>query len=54
MLPAAILLLAAAAAAEWQPMFDGKSLAGWVETRFPEHGSVRVENDPWCWGLAVP
>lgn len=37
------LFLAAAAAAEWQPMFDGKSLQGWKETSFARHGAVRVE-----------
>ena len=27
----------------WQPLFDGKSLAGWRETPFTRHGQVRVE-----------
>ncbi len=26
----------------WQPLFDGKSLAGWKETAFPRHGAVTV------------
>jgi acyl-CoA thioesterase-1 len=29
----------------WQPMFDGKSLAGWKVTDFAGHGEVRVENN---------
>jgi hypothetical protein len=37
-------LLAAAAAGEWKPLFDGKSLQGWKETDFPLKGAVRVEN----------
>jgi hypothetical protein len=44
---AAVLCLAAAAQvkpAEWQPLFDGKSLRGWRETPFTGRGQVRVEN----------
>lgn len=33
-----------AAASEWRPMFDGKSLTGWKETQFTNHGEVRVED----------
>ena len=29
---------------EWQPLFDGKSLAGWNETDFTGKGKIRVEN----------
>jgi len=29
-------------AQEWQPLFDGRTLAGWRETAFPQHGAVRV------------
>jgi hypothetical protein len=29
--------------AEWQSLFDGKSLRGWKETPFSGHGEVRVE-----------
>jgi len=36
------LCLAATAAGEWTPLFDGKSLAGWKETGFTGHGTVRV------------
>jgi hypothetical protein len=31
-------------AGQWQPMFDGKSLAGWKETPFTSSGKVTVEN----------
>lgn len=27
----------------WTPLFDGKSLEGWKETDFSDHGSVRVD-----------
>lgn len=30
--------------AGWQPMFDGKTLAGWRETDFAGHGEVRCES----------
>jgi hypothetical protein len=29
---------------EWQPLFDGKTLNGWIETPFSGRGQVRVEN----------
>jgi hypothetical protein len=32
------------AAAQWQPMFDGKSLKGWKEAEFPGAGEVRVSD----------
>ncbi|HYR58407.1 MAG TPA: DUF1080 domain-containing protein [Chthoniobacteraceae bacterium] len=28
----------------WQPLFDGKSLAGWKETKFSGQGEVKVED----------
>ena len=31
-------------AAEWKPLFDGSSLAGWRETAFTGHGKVSVES----------
>ncbi|MCC7174493.1 MAG: DUF1080 domain-containing protein [Bryobacterales bacterium] len=31
-------------AEQWQPLFDGKTLAGWKETDFTGRGKVRVEN----------
>jgi hypothetical protein len=31
--------------AGWQPMFDGKSLAGWRESAFANHGAVRVQDE---------
>jgi hypothetical protein len=30
--------------ANWQPMFDGKTLQGWAATDFAGHGNVEVEN----------
>jgi len=41
-------------AGEWQPLFDGKSLQGWRETQFKEHGSVRVENGSIVLGAGGP
>lgn len=32
------------ASADWQRLFDGKSLAGWKQSGFDEEGAVRVEN----------
>jgi hypothetical protein len=32
----------AQAAETWQPLFDGKSIAGWKETAFPRRGKVSV------------
>jgi hypothetical protein len=29
---------------DWQPLFDGKSLANWRETPFTNHGVVRIDN----------
>lgn len=34
--------VAGAAAADWQPLFDGKSLGQWKETPFKGQGKVRV------------
>ena len=47
---AAALLLAAGCApspdpAGWRPLFDGRSLAGWVPSGFDAEGAVRVEPD---------
>ena len=28
----------------WQPMFDGKTMAGWRETEFAGHGQVQCES----------
>src|SRR5690242_10151982 len=47
MLRFTILLLVCAApacAAEWQPLFDGKSLKGWKPTPFTGHAAVHVDN----------
>jgi hypothetical protein len=37
-----VAAVALAQDANWQPMFDGKSLAGWREAAFANHGAVRV------------
>ena len=39
---------------EWQSGFDGKSLAGWKETPFTNHGPVRVENGAIVLGAGSP
>ncbi len=51
-----ILLLAfsLAAAPEWQPMFDGKTLVGWRETPFARRGKVRVEKGAIVLGAGAP
>ena len=38
------MMCVTAAAADWQSLFDGKSLQGWREAEFKGHGNVRVEN----------
>ena len=38
------ILFAAAAAAQWRPMFDGKTLQGWKETPFNGRGAVKIED----------
>ena len=30
-------------AGDWTPMFDGKTLEGWKQTDFSDHGTVRVD-----------
>ena len=40
----ALLLAGAAAAQQWIPLFDGKSLDGWKEAPFPGRGSVEVKD----------
>ena len=32
------------ASAQWQPLFDGKTLQGWRETPFTGHGPVKIED----------
>ena len=39
-----------AAADDWTPMFDGKSLTGWKETDFSGHGKVDVKDDAISFG----
>ena len=41
---AALRLDAQTPAGDWQPMFDGKSLAGWKEALFKGHAGVQAEN----------
>lgn len=57
----AILCLAAAATAgaqpkpgDWQPLFDGKTLAGWKETPFTKHGKVGVKDGTIVLGAGQP
>jgi hypothetical protein len=42
------------ASGEWRPMFDGKSLQGWRETPFKDHGAVRLENGAILLGAGRP
>lgn len=42
------------AAGEWRPMFDGRSLEGWHETPFKDHGTARVENNTIVLGAGRP
>jgi len=46
--------LCLAAADDWRPMFDGRSLDDWRETSFTGHGSVRVENGAIVLGAGNP
>jgi hypothetical protein len=41
-------------AQDWQPLFDGRSLAGWRETPFTGRGRVRVENGTIVLGAGEP
>ncbi len=45
---------AARKAREWQPLFDGKTLAGWRETGFTRRGRVRVEDGAIILGAGNP
>jgi hypothetical protein len=49
-----MLCCAAAAAGDWKPLFDGKSLAGWSETQFRGHGTARVEQGALVLGAGKP
>jgi surfactin synthase thioesterase subunit len=40
--------------ADWQSLFDGKSLRGWRETPFTGRGTVRVENGAIVLGSGAP
>jgi hypothetical protein len=52
---AAMLCLApSSATAQWQSLFDGKSLQGWRETPFTGRGPVRVENGTIVLGAGAP
>jgi hypothetical protein len=50
----AALLSVPAAAADWQSLFDSKTLAGWRETPFSGHGAVRVEDGRIMLGAGSP
>ncbi|MDX2152979.1 MAG: DUF1080 domain-containing protein [Bryobacteraceae bacterium] len=39
---------------DWQPLFDGKSLAGWRETPFTGKGPVKVEGGSLVLGYGSP
>jgi hypothetical protein len=54
----AVLCTAAAAAqdtpgAGWEPLFDGKTLRGWRETEFADHGKVTIENGTIVLGMGA-
>jgi hypothetical protein len=51
---AAAFLCISAGAADWQSLFDGKTLAGWRETPFSGHGAVRVEGGRIMLGAGSP
>jgi Domain of Unknown Function (DUF1080) len=58
-LAAILCFLASGAAAaepkaEWQPLFDGKSLQGWKETPFNGRGQVRVDKGAIILGAGMP
>jgi len=44
----------AAMAQDWQPLFDGKSLQGWRETKFQGRGRVRVDKGTIVLGAGNP
>jgi hypothetical protein len=50
----ACLLAFLCAAVQAQSLFDGKSLQGWKETPFSQHGPVRVENGAIVLGAGSP
>ena len=47
-------MAATAGAADWQPLFDGKSLTGWRETAFTGRGQVRVDQGAIVLGAGSP
>jgi hypothetical protein len=56
---AALLLVTGVAGAQpkgsdWQPLFDGKSLRGWKEAPFTDHGPVRVDKGTLVLGAGAP
>ncbi len=53
----AILLFLVAlplSAQTWQPLFDGKTLNGWHEAAFTNHGKITVDNGTMVIGAGVP
>ncbi|HET8550345.1 MAG TPA: DUF1080 domain-containing protein [Bryobacteraceae bacterium] len=54
LMAAAVALNAQSTSAEWQPLFDGKSLRGWRETPFSGRGAVRVDNGTLVLGAGAP
>ena len=53
-LAAMLCLSTSNAAAQWQALFDGKSLQSWRETPFTGRGPVRVENGTIVLGAGAP
>jgi hypothetical protein len=51
---AVLVMPASAICAEWQSIFDGKSLEGWRETPFTGRGEVRVEDGAIRLGPGMP
>lgn len=54
MLLLAAIVCLSAAAADWQSLFDGKSLQGWSEAQFKGHGPVSVEDGNILLGAGNP
>jgi len=38
----------------WKPLFDGKTLTGWKEAEFKNHGKIGVDNGTLVIGAGVP
>jgi hypothetical protein len=49
-----VIVFGVAHAADWQPLFDGKSLGKWRETPFTDRGTVRVDKGTIVLGAGNP